>query len=202
MGIENGVTPASKTNDSARMHPLLLLARHASPSQQTAKTYAWNQAQPPAGTECDELSTLSLRISRPFKRQRKGSERELEAPRNKWKVISMNIAGRPARSLAPLYLSAFSRRRRRTEIAVFPRDIQKAKEYATETVMEETLHRNRSVELCSLLCRIKMPILAPSQIINIPEIPLNAPFNSVKLPMSNVVQSGMCFQVVHANPSA
>ena len=139
----------------------------------------------PAGTECDELSTLSLRISRPFKRQRKGSERELEAPRNKWKVISMNIAGRPARSLAPLYLSAFSRRRRRTEIAVFPRDIQKAKEYATETVMEETLHRNRSVELCSLLCRIK-----------------NAPFNGVKLPMSNVVQSGMCFQVVHANPSA
>ena len=86
-----------------RMHPLLLLSRHASLSQQTAKTYAWNQAQLPKGhaegnNECDELSTLSLRISRPFKRQRKGRERELEAPRNKWKVISMNNAGRPARS--------------------------------------------------------------------------------------------------------
>ena len=29
--------------------------------------------------------------------------------------------------------------------------------------MEETLHRNRSVQLCSLQCRIKMPILALSQ---------------------------------------
>ena len=62
--------------------------------------------------ECDELSTLSLRISRPFKRRRKGRSRGggLEAPRNKWKVISMNNAGRPARSLLSLSISPSSLR--------------------------------------------------------------------------------------------
>ena len=89
------------------MCPLLLLARHASPSQQTAKTYAWSQSQTRRAEgdnecKCDELSALSLRISRPFKRHRKGRERE--APRNKWKVISMNNAGRPARSSLSLRL--------------------------------------------------------------------------------------------------
>ena len=147
------------------MHPLLLLSRHASLSQQTAKTYAWNQAQLPKGraegnNECDELSTLSLRISRPFKRQRKGRERELEAPRNKWKVISMNNAGRPARSSLSLRLRPAATTNGNCRISArYP----KAKEYAAESVMEETLHRNRSVQLCSLRCRIKMAILALSQ---------------------------------------
>ena len=91
------------------MCPLLLLAIHASLSQQTGNTYAWIQSQTRRvegdnECKCDELSALSLRISRPFKRQRKGREREHEAPRNKWKVISMNNAGRPARSSLSLRL--------------------------------------------------------------------------------------------------
>ena len=63
--------------------------------------------------------------------------------------------------------------------------------------MEETLHRNRSVQLCSLRCRIKMAILALSQKGDISEMFLGKVDNVLRaiLPL---VQSGMCFQVVHA----
>ena len=55
---------------------------------------------------------------------------------NKWKVISMNNAGPPSPSL----------RRLRTEIAVFPCDIQKAKDCPKASERgekRETLHQNR-----------------------------------------------------------
>ena len=143
------------------MQPLLLLSRHASLSQQTAKTYAWNQAQLPKGraegnNECDELSTLSLRISRPFKRQRKGRERELEAPRNKWKVISMNNAGRPARSSLSLRLRPAATTNGNCRISArYPK--------SKRICRGERHGRNSTSKSVSLRCRIKMAILALSQ---------------------------------------
>ena len=100
----------------ARMHPYCfwrdMLLFH---SRQRKRMHGIRPNPRPEGRgegdyECDELSTLSLRISRPFKRRRKGRGGELEAPRNKWKVISMNNAGRPARSLLSLSISPSSLR--------------------------------------------------------------------------------------------
>ena len=152
------------------MHPLLvlLLSRHASLSQQTAKTYAWNQAQLPKGraegnNECDELSTLSLRISRPFKRQRKGRERELEAPRNKWKVISMNNAGRPARSSLSLRLRPAATTNGNCRISArYPKSkrICRGERHGRNSTSKSVCTVQ---QLCSLRCRIKMAILALSQ---------------------------------------
>ena len=112
MANQTGVALASKTSMRvrARMHPYCfwrdMLLFH---SRQRKRMHGIRPNPRPEGRgegdyECDELSTLSLRISRPFKRRRKGRSRGggLEAPRNKWKVISMNNAGGPLpQSLRP-----------------------------------------------------------------------------------------------------
>ena len=100
---KTGVARASKTSIRVRVCTLHCYCRDMLlfHSRQRKRMHG---IRPKGNNECDELSTLSLRISRPFKRQRKGRERELEAPRNKWKVISMNNAGRPARSSLSLRL--------------------------------------------------------------------------------------------------
>ena len=100
---KTGVARASKTSIRVRLCTLYCYCRDMLlfHSRQRKRMHG---IRPKGNNECDELSTLSLRISRPFKRQRKGRERELEAPRNKWKVISMNNAGRPARSSLSLRL--------------------------------------------------------------------------------------------------
>ena len=62
--------------------------------------------------------------------------------------------------------------------------------------MEETLHRNRSVQLCSLRCRIKMAILALSQKGDISEMFLgkvaNVESNPPSGPIRHVFPSGSC----------
>lgn len=152
---KTGVARASKTSIRVRVCTLYCYCRDMLlfHSRQRKRMHG---IRPKGNNECDELSTLSLRISRPFKRQRKGRERELEAPRNKWKVISMNNAGRPARSSLSLRLRPAATTNGNCRISArYPK--------SKRICREETPHRNRSVQLCSLQSRIKISILALSQ---------------------------------------